>query len=214
MGCCGSCDRGHGCETGCGASSYLAAPSFLAPSLLGAPAFLTAPFTPDFAPPQIGPSTGCATCQGETYAYAPPPPPPETGCATCKGEAVAAPFPPPETSGCYDAWGAATGCPPEGFAPLAATGQALGLQVLFYATVAAQHGTGVNARTAPRPDAPVMARNDASNGAVVAVHQVGVAQADGACPRCEWWLVTTPGGSVGYTRAVGPTGEQNFIRST
>ena len=71
---------------------------------------------------------------------------------------------------------------------------------------------GMNTRSAPSPTATIVSRNDARNGTIIGVLSTGHAeQGPGACARCEWWEIITPGGSRGFARAVGPQGESNFV---
>lgn len=73
---------------------------------------------------------------------------------------------------------------------------------------------GINTRTAPNPNAPLIGQNDAFNGTTVAVLQTGIKE-DGAPAgsMIEWWKIITPGGGTGFARAIGPMGEAN-LRST
>lgn len=51
--------------------------------------------------------------------------------------------------------------------------------------------------------------NDAFNGTVVDVLETGHKDADGKTGG-EWWKIRTPGGGVGFARAVDPAGVRNF----
>lgn len=71
---------------------------------------------------------------------------------------------------------------------------------------------GLNTRTRPDPTAPLVSRNDAFRGQRIGIISVGhKQQGPQACERCEWFEIMTPGGSVGFARAVGPQGETNLV---
>jgi hypothetical protein len=78
------------------------------------------------------------------------------------------------------------------------------------ATVNPNAQGGMNVRQAPNPSSPLVSRNDAFSNQRVGVFSIGHAEQGGGCAACEWWQVMTPGGSLGYSRAVGPGGERNF----
>ena len=109
-------------------------------------------------------------------------------------------------------------------------------QPLFRAVVAVPTGEpGVNIRAAATSNAPLV--GVAHNGQVLDVYTIGIPQADGACPRCQWWHVAgflpaddtspplppplpgpppstgqfSPG--YGFVRAIGPQGEWNLRRT-
>lgn len=67
---------------------------------------------------------------------------------------------------------------------------------------------GMNVRTAPRLDAPLVAQNNAFAGTTVDVLATGIVPEDGS--GGEWWKIVTPGGSTGFARAVDPQGVHNF----
>jgi hypothetical protein len=76
------------------------------------------------------------------------------------------------------------------------------------ARVVANAFGGMNTREEPRLDAPLVAANDAFSGTLVNVLATGISPTDGS--GGEWWQIVTPGGSMGYARAVDPQGVSNF----
>ena len=80
------------------------------------------------------------------------------------------------------------------------------------ALVAVSDANGLNTRTSPDTNASIVAGNDAFNGRTVAVLQTRIAEvgANAVPAPAEWWMIMTPGGSIGYARAIGPSGEQNL----
>jgi hypothetical protein len=60
--------------------------------------------------------------------------------------------------------------------------------------------------------APEGAAPHAFTGQTVEVLQTGIRDADGVTGG-EWWLIRTPGGGQGYSRAIDPQGVSNFVMS-
>ena len=79
---------------------------------------------------------------------------------------------------------------------------------LFVAIVDVPGRFGVNTRTAPNVNAPLASANDARHGDRVLVFRTGITEE--GCPRCDWWLIQTPGGSIGWAQALGPSGGPNL----
>lgn len=69
---------------------------------------------------------------------------------------------------------------------------------------------GLNVRRRPNPSSPLVTRNDAFRGQRIGIISVGHAEEGGGCPSCVWYEVMTPGGSVGFARAVDPQGQSNI----
>lgn len=69
----------------------------------------------------------------------------------------------------------------------------------------------MNVRTRPSPSAPLVSRNDAFRGTRIGIISIGHRQENPTCEPCQWYEVMTPGGSVGFARAVGPQGETNIV---